>query len=375
MTSQTAEAAHQFLFWWVGDATFEAEVTQAFHNNLGSRFCKSSLVHIASMESLSFHRPRAPEVTLALALPTIATWSRARASSRHGPPTLRSCSWPWGTPGLTVAHREAVERDNKHLRLALAVCEALRSSDSAWLFSFLEQFGCTVGEPAPTAWDVLELRSWAKQWKLWRFAVYQCEFGASRSRPTGILTNLPLNDRRLQPGWPVLSVRDDGTSEYSGPLNKICSCAHRHQPTPLRMHGGPWDVDSLSALLAVVLAKTECRGLLAGWGDKGLAAAALQRKREEDNSSSDSETTVAEQPSPAEAAGLTARKIGTDRQLCAALNIQCEDRCLYSLFHCTYSLFHCTKHQMRGPLSVRLVCLHTFTLDLFSRYLLSSFFH
>ena len=285
------------------------------------------------MDSLNYHRPRALEVTLALAFPSTSTWSRARASSKEGPPVLRSLVWPWGAPGLGDTHRAAVEADNRHFRLATAVCETLRSASRPWIFSFPEQFASTAGEPSPTPWDTPELRIWARRWRLWRSAAYQCEFGASRSRPTGLLTNISFKDSRLRPGWPILRVRDDGTAEYSGPLPHKCSCADRHAPIPQRMSGAPWDLASLCSVLEFILRKAECRGLLSGKGN--IAATASQK--DFDLISLDSETTVEEPSSPAEATGLERREASTDQQLCAALNIREDCFCSLARFTSLHS--------------------------------------
>ena len=68
-----------------------------------------------------------------------------------------------------------------------------------------------------------------------------------------------------------LAIRDDGFAEHIGPLQKICSCEQRHTPFQPRMRIGPWDVTALSSLLAVVSAKTDCRGLLSGRGEERFA--------------------------------------------------------------------------------------------------------
>ena len=328
-----AASSFELLVWRTSDASFEADIALALKSTLGAVGPNLTLLHISGSDALRYHRPRAPEVVLALVSSCSASWSRARGMTKSGPPQLRSQTWPWGVPGLNDQHRAQVEEGNAHLRLSLSVCEMLRNSQRPWLLSFPEQFGSTLGEPAPSIWDLREIKEWACRHKLWRFAVNQCEFGANHRRPTGILTNVPLSDRRFSRGWPVLRQREDGTSEYGGPLLKSCSCRHCHSLLPLRSRGAPWDKDPLQSFLFPVLRRSLDRGLLSGKGVQSAAAPQCTTGEVASGSAvleSDSEETVPEPSSPAEAIDFVEEASYADLPLSDVLNIARKD---HSLFH------------------------------------------
>ena len=120
MMRQPTESANQFLFWWVGDVSFEADIGQAARNKLNPDCQRFVSQHIKDDESLQL-LPKGARGSVGHRQPSTSTWSRARGVSLCGPPTLRSQVWPWVAPALSDRHRAAVERDNAQLRLALAI--------------------------------------------------------------------------------------------------------------------------------------------------------------------------------------------------------------------------------------------------------------
>ena len=323
---QTETQPKELLFWWVGELEFEVELNHALNGCLAHTTHSFVLQHIADSTALTYHRPRAPEVHLAFAFPSTTTWSRARSASPQGLPQLRSATWPWGVPNLKPEHRAAVEFDNAQLRLALEMCEILRAVDRPWILSFPEQFGSTQGKPSPSPWDAHEIRLWARTWKIWRFALWQCELGAMRPRSTGVLANIPLSDKRFRQGWPTLSLREDGKAEYTGPLRKFCACTSGHPVAQARLAGNPWDPASLLELVKIVLLRCLDRELLSGWGRTQAAAA----QGAGDSEAEDSEETVPEPASPAPTAGLGREEPNGDPLLCDALRTLFEDSSIHA---------------------------------------------
>ncbi len=70
------DAPTEALVWYVGDLSLESDVRQTFLI-VGKRFNLAiEVIVISDMESLSYHRPRAPSVAALLCLPLTSTWSR-----------------------------------------------------------------------------------------------------------------------------------------------------------------------------------------------------------------------------------------------------------------------------------------------------------
>ena len=351
-------------------AEFEADIHLALRSVATTLNFDFTLQRIEDSASLSFHRPRAPEVAFALLCPLTSSWSRSRMIPGQGPPMLRTRAWPLGVLGLPPELRHQVEKDNDHLSLSLEIAEVLRRQFTPWILSFPEQFGNTVNETPATIWDLSELVLWAELHKLWRFALNQCEFGEVHRRPTGILTNTALRERRLSQGWPKLRARPDLTSEYLGPLQKTCACREAHQPARLRQRGPPWNATPLKGFLTTIFRSTFHRELLTGRGtagdvaidsqDKGVdkhslgtlsldstltgvpptehSRAQLRRNEQKHDSDiaadvfdTDSDATVPEPSSPQFAIELPSLAQCRDLRLCNALNITRKDRVMSSL--------------------------------------------
>ena len=177
------------------------------------------------------------------------------------------------------------------------------------------RFGSTQGELSPSIWDLREIGEWANLHKLWRTALNQCEFGATYGRPTGLLTSIPLLDERLYRGWPILRQRPDGTAEYTGPLWKTCHCKQSHSLPQLRLHGTPWEPESVQSWLTLVLRRCLDRELLPGEGLWSTVAMQGLDSKQSSNQfvlDSDSDITVPEPTSPrSQHSRLASRRAGT----------------------------------------------------------------
>ena len=100
----------------------------------------------------------------------------------------------------------------------------------------------------------------------------QGDFGAEHRWPTGLRTNIPLRDRRLFRGRPLLHTRQGGTAEYARPPRKTGSCCQTHPLPSHRSRRGPWAREPLQSLPMSVLRRCLDRGLLSGKGVRRAAA-------------------------------------------------------------------------------------------------------
>ena len=251
-------------------------------------------VTLMDEKALNFHRPRAPEVGLLMALPETSTWSRARQRD-SGPQPLRTATWPWGLPGLSGASDNSVRRENESLKVALKAFQAVDAGRGVALLSFPEQFGSTVGVRPPSPWDLIEVREWANKLHLRRYSCYQCKLApCSSSRPTGLLANMPLKLGNIATGWPRLTERPDGTWSYRGPLPPRCGC--ENHPPRIEGPSAPWEREPLSKLLDLLRPRFGFDQRIAGQPRKGEGEDAVTRRAED---SSEGDTTEPE-PAPCE---------------------------------------------------------------------------
>ena len=83
--------------------------------------------------------------------PPCNTHSRARYSSRPGPPPLRSKRFPWGFPWLSRRNKEACELGNLLVRLTLECCALAHKSGCAYLIEHPEDLGQPQAETSQAA--------------------------------------------------------------------------------------------------------------------------------------------------------------------------------------------------------------------------------
>ena len=71
-----------------------------------------------------------------------------------------------------------------------------------------------------------------------RSSAFACELRAADSpRPLAVISNMFFLDSRLLPGWPKLRLKGDFL-QYSGPLNRGCSCGKNHRVLRGMAHRG-----------------------------------------------------------------------------------------------------------------------------------------
>ena len=89
--------------------------------------------------------------------PPCNTHSRARYSSRPGPPPLRAKRYPWGFPWLSNRNKEACELGNLLIRLTLECCALAHEHGCAFLIEHPEDLGSTaVGDQPGSIWAMNE---------------------------------------------------------------------------------------------------------------------------------------------------------------------------------------------------------------------------
>ena len=128
----------KFRIWLVGGENTVTECGKILVEWASNSQLNCEWVTLMDEKALNFHRPRAPEVGLLMALPETSTWSRARQRD-SGPQPLRTATWPWGLPGLSGASDNSVRRENESLKVALKAFQAIDAGRGVALLSFPEQ--------------------------------------------------------------------------------------------------------------------------------------------------------------------------------------------------------------------------------------------
>jgi hypothetical protein len=183
------------LVWHIGEEAAAAECRQAARA-WTQAYSSHEFVNLTPPE-WSLHKQRAHNVDVLFIALKLQTMARARELHAGGPGLLRTRRWPWGLPQMGGAAREAIEHDNKRIRLALSAMKEVstRSSHPTIIMAAPEDRG---GDSA-SLWHLPELRQFATEGGWFRYAFYQCEMVQSASsRPTAVLSLSPLHDPILR---------------------------------------------------------------------------------------------------------------------------------------------------------------------------------
>ncbi len=212
------------LVWHIGEEAAAAECRQAAR--AWTRAYTDYAFTNLKPQEWHLHKQHAHNVDLLFIGMRLPTMARARENQPGGPGPLRTRRWPWGLPQMGGTAREAIERDNEWIRLALSSMKEVstRSSHPTILLVAPEDRGGN----SPSLWDLPELRQFATEGGWFRYAFHQCEMARSTNqRPTAVLSLSPLRDPLLHKGWPRLK---NAASTYSGPLGTSCNCGQNHEP-------------------------------------------------------------------------------------------------------------------------------------------------
>ena len=160
--------------------------------------------------------------------PPCNTHSRARHSQSPGPKPLRSKRYPKGYPWLEGRQLATVQQANAFVSMTWDTCRRAHLAKAAFLVEHPEDLGATKdGELPASIWSEQDCWTVAEETMAETAAFFQCPFGANTSKPTRILTTLPL----LAPDYPALTFNSwpifSKQGGYRGPLPK--RCGHRHK--------------------------------------------------------------------------------------------------------------------------------------------------
>ena len=169
----------------------------------------------------------AQEVHILLLAPGFATWSRMPALNSRGPRAIRSVTWPWGYPWLTVHQKEKCEADNAELIKMFTILSRFLKQPTAvtptCVYAETEDLGKTGPIHPASCWRLRGAHRIAREHGLLRSAIFQCCLGHNRAQPTGLLHSDFISSQFTQRGWPKL----DSGKKYAGPLAKRCSCRRK----------------------------------------------------------------------------------------------------------------------------------------------------
>ena len=187
------------------------------------RDATSDLLDSANWDKI-FTEITAGDWDVLLLSPPCSTWSRARFryAGKFGAKPLRSSTYVWGFPWLEASQRELADRGNFFIHQCIRAVQLQLSVGKFFLWEHPEDLGATSqGDHPASIWQLPEVRALGANAATW--AIHQCNFGGSSSKPTRLLSNLPAA-LPLHMGWPKFAT----SAAYSGPLPR---CHHRwHEP-------------------------------------------------------------------------------------------------------------------------------------------------
>ncbi|CAE7668058.1 unnamed protein product, partial [Symbiodinium microadriaticum] len=187
------------------------------------RDATSDLLDSANWDKI-FTEITAGEWDVLLLSPPCSTWSRARFryAGKFGAKPLRSSTYVWGFPWLEASQRELADRGNFFIHQCIRAVKLQLSVGKFFLWEHPEDLGTTSqGDHPASIWQLPEVRALGANAATW--ALHQCNFGGSSSKPTRLLSNLPAA-LPLHMGWPKFST----SGSYDGPLPR---CPHKwHEP-------------------------------------------------------------------------------------------------------------------------------------------------
>ena len=166
--------------------------------------------------------------------PPCHTHSRARYANTHGPAPVRSKRWPLGFPWLSGKALEETRLANLLIDRTFEICNAASTASAAFLIEHPEDLGLTASNDQPASiFADPRMFALATVTEAETAAFFQCPFLADTSKPTRVVSTLPLRScpplkARLYFGWPSFSK----IGSYRGPLPAHCEHKGlmRHKP-------------------------------------------------------------------------------------------------------------------------------------------------
>lgn len=175
--------------------------------------------------------------------PPCNTFSRARFQWRRypGPRPLRSRTWPKGFPWLSNVNAKIVNEANEFVLQCINACYVVVQHDGWFLLEHPEDLGIVDGEVPGSIWQWEEIHNLLAWCHGITMAIHQCQFGALTSKPTRLMCNFQVRDRRCHLGFPKF----DKNYRYLGPLPP--KCGHRHTYKLMGKTGNRWNTSPSAA--------------------------------------------------------------------------------------------------------------------------------
>ena len=159
-----------------------------------------------------------------LVTPPCNTFSRVRFV-QPGPKPVRSRLYPLGFPWLSNELRNLADQGNVFVSFSFEICQAALDVHSAFLLEHPEDLGRTKSGHVPASiWQLPQATALISHERVCTFAIHQCHFGATSSKPTRFLSCIAATAKMPFMGPPKF----DNTDRYLGPLPKFCG-HRRHE--------------------------------------------------------------------------------------------------------------------------------------------------
>ena len=218
---------------------------------------------------------QAHEFDMLVITPPCSTFSRARFANSAGPTPLRTKAWPWGFPWLEGVNLAACELGNEFIRLTFEALQLASNLSMGSITEHPEDLGATnSGELPGSLWAMEETFALAKSISASTVCFFQCPFGAASSKPTRLLSTIPLSnpdELTLAKGWPRFAK----SGRYLGPLP--ARCGHKHQPLIGRSSSGSFRT-SASAAYPASMCKWLAREIVIYCLAKGISTSPVLKK-------------------------------------------------------------------------------------------------
>ena len=156
-----------------------------------------------------------------LCTPPCHTHSRSRNSYRYspGPRPVRSLEYPFGFPWLTGKNLRACNTANIFIDKTVQALSTAFRAGSYVFCEHPEDLGVAANSENPASiWQLDSFHELLAESSASTWALFQCKFQASTSKPTRLFSNLPKATEEPFQGWPYF----DAQRRYLGPLPHVC---------------------------------------------------------------------------------------------------------------------------------------------------------
>ena len=136
--------------------------------------------------------------------PPCNTFSRARFQWRKypGPRPVRNRTWPKGFPWLSNENAKIVAEANEFIFQCLNACTVAVQCDGWYFWEHPEDLGLVQDEVPGSIWQWTEVHELLAMSAGTTFAIHQCHFGAITPKPTRLMCNVKVVDKRCFFGLP-----------------------------------------------------------------------------------------------------------------------------------------------------------------------------